>query len=157
LERLESRKVNSESGTFDISLFLQRMADDTDGQRKPGQNIVYRHEGPATVVADQNILRNVITNLLSNAIKYSEDQVTMRSMVKDGMLTIEVEDKGIGIPESAQSNIFGKFFRAGNAGHIQGTGLGLMIVKRYVELLGGSIGFVSTQDQGTCFTVKIPC
>lgn len=157
LERLESKKVSPECGAFDISQFLQRMADDTDDQRKPGQNIAYTHEGPTSVLTDQNILRNVITNLLSNGIKYSEQEINMRSMVKEGLLTIAIEDKGIGISESAQSNIFGKFFRAGNAAHIQGTGLGLMIVKRYVELLRGNIDFVSVQDQGTCFTVKIPC
>lgn len=67
-----------------------------------------------------------------------------------------MEDQGIGIPEAEQTHIFSRFFRAPNTGNIQGTGLGLNIVKRYVELLNGTISFISKLNQGTTFTVEFP-
>jgi len=67
-----------------------------------------------------------------------------------------VRDEGIGIPEEEQKNLFSKFFRARNVTSIQGTGLGLNIVKRHVELLNGTIKFISALDQGTTFTLNFP-
>jgi len=64
--------------------------------------------------------------------------------------------QGIGIPEDEQKHLFDKFFRARNTGETQGTGLGLTIVKRYVELLGDTVGFVSKEHQGTTFSITIP-
>ena len=69
---------------------------------------------------------------------------------------LEVIDKGIGIPNEEQNKLFSQFFRAKNASHIRGIGLGLNIVKHYVLSLGGSIGCVSLRDKGTTFTVKLP-
>jgi signal transduction histidine kinase len=79
-------------------------------------------------------------------------------MVKeqDDQAIFSVRDEGIGIPRDAQKELFGKFFRASNAYTIQGTGLGLNIVKKYVELLDGHISFESEENQGSTFTVVIP-
>ena len=71
-------------------------------------------------------------------------------------MVITVQDNGIGIPEEEQKYLYNKFFRAKNTGSVQGTGLGLTIVKRYVELMGGSVSFQSKAGEGTTFTIKIP-
>ena len=68
----------------------------------------------------------------------------------------DVRDEGIGIPHEDQKHMFDRFFRASNSGNVQGTGLGLNIVKRYIDLLGGSISFSSEHGKGTIFNVIIP-
>jgi signal transduction histidine kinase len=82
--------------------------------------------------------------------------VEVGSTVTDNTATIEVKDKGIGIPEEDQEHLFSSFFRGKNALNIQGTGLGLHIVKRYTELIGGSIHLKSVLEEGTTITVTIP-
>lgn len=76
--------------------------------------------------------------------------------VHKDLVSIRVKDEGIGIPEEEQENLFTKFFRAKNATNIPGTGLGLNIVKKYVELLDGNISFISKHQEGTTFTIEFP-
>jgi signal transduction histidine kinase len=95
-------------------------------------------------------------NLLSNAIKYSNAAIDLNTVVGNNKLILSISDKGIGIPEEEQQNLFVRFFRAKNAENIQGTGLGLSIVQRYLELLNGTIEFSSKLDQGSTFIVKLP-
>jgi signal transduction histidine kinase len=76
--------------------------------------------------------------------------------LENNTLKIVVTDFGIGIPQNEQKNLFDRFFRAENAVNIQGTGLGLNIVKNYLDLLDGRINFTSEQNKGTVFTVEIP-
>jgi len=68
----------------------------------------------------------------------------------------EVEDQGIGIPQSDQAHVFERFFRAHNAGNAQGTGLGLNIVSKYIDLMKGKIWFESNPGEGTTFYVTLP-
>lgn len=107
---------------------------------------------------DKQILKNIIYNLLSNACKYSDagKQIFCRLLVMDNILHIEIEDQGIGIPEEDQQHLFERFFRANNVENIQGTGLGLNIVKQYLGLLDGNISFSSRPGQGTIFRINIP-
>lgn len=72
------------------------------------------------------------------------------------MIELRVRDYGIGIPDKDQPHLFERFFRAKNAMNIEGTGLGLNIVKKYVELMHGSISFTSTLGEGTEFIIRIP-
>jgi signal transduction histidine kinase len=104
------------------------------------------------------MLTNTITNLVTNAIKYSPEgrPVILRTAVDDGCLRIAVIDKGMGIPPADQAHLFEPFFRAQNVLTIQGTGLGLNLVKRYLDLMGGEISFTSTPKEGTTFNVRIP-
>jgi PAS domain S-box-containing protein len=110
------------------------------------------------VLIDPKLLRHILFNLISNGIKYSPSgkSVTITAELRSDELTISVQDQGIGIPEEDQKHLFTRFFRGRNAGHIPGTGLGLHIVARHVELMNGSVTFLSNENQGTTFTLRFP-
>ena len=126
--------------------------------KKKQQEIIFEYNGPEEVYQEKKSLRNVLLNLLSNAIKYSPEgkNIYISAEIINEQVTLTVRDKGIGIPLEALKNLFDKFIRARNAVNIQGTGLGLNIVKRYVELLDGTISFDSKENVGSSFTVQIP-
>jgi len=159
LEKLEQGKVESHNSEFNFREFIEDAIEEMHGMsKKKQQEIHLQYDGPEQVYQDKKILRNVLLNLLSNAIKYSPEGKTIfiSSEIKDERVNLAVKDEGIGIPLEAQKNLFDKFFRARNAVNIQGTGLGLNIVKRYVELLDGIISFNSIENAGTVFTVSFP-
>ncbi|MDA9089424.1 PAS domain-containing sensor histidine kinase [Maribacter arcticus] len=156
LEKLEKGVVRVKKDTFDIIEFMHLLTDEMEAILKQKQHIHYSHEGNNLVVQNQKILHNILVNLLTNAIKYSETDVMLNTMNRNGELTVIVKDKGIGIPDQDQKNLFKRFFRAENVKDFQGTGLGLSIVKRYVELLNGSIEYVSALSQGSTFTIQLP-
>lgn len=159
LEKLEHGKVENTVSSFDLKKYLEDIVEEMEGLlKKKNQTIHYSHTGNTNVIQDKKIIRNVVLNLLSNAIKYSPDEMEIKlvSTIDNGFASIEVKDKGIGIPKEDQKHLFNRFFRAHNAGEIQGTGLGLNIVKKYVELLNGSINFVSHENKGTTFTLNFP-
>jgi signal transduction histidine kinase len=156
LGKLEEGKVNLNLEDVEIEVFLNEISEEIQSQAKLGQEISYKHSGKSKHWnLDKAILRNICNNLLSNAVKYSKEnsEIELLSIIKHDQLIIEVKDKGIGIPEDEQIHIFGRFFRAKNASNIQGTGLGLNIVKKYVELLQGEISFTSDEESGTSFKV----
>jgi len=107
---------------------------------------------------DEKLLRHILTNLLSNAVKYSPPggNVSLLLAEHDGEAVIEVGDQGIGIPLEDQAHLFESFHRASNVGNRQGTGLGLVIVKKAVELHGGTISIDSKVDAGTRISVRLP-
>jgi signal transduction histidine kinase len=107
---------------------------------------------------DRALLRRAIVNLLSNAIKYSPagGAVQLSLSMEDQLMMIRVADHGIGIPAVDQKHIFDGFHRASNVGTIQGTGLGLAMVKQVVDVHGGSIECESELNRGTTFTIKFP-
>jgi signal transduction histidine kinase len=74
----------------------------------------------------------------------------------DDRFVLTVKDNGIGIPENEQKHLFERFYRANNAANIQGTGIGLNIIKKYIELLNGNITFTSKLNEGTTFTINLP-
>ena len=111
-----------------------------------------------TVCMDEKMLRHIINNLLSNAIKYSpnSDKVIFDLICQPQQAILRFQDFGIGIPIAEQNQLFESFYRAENVGSIPGTGLGLPIVKRSVDLHGGTITFDSKINVGTTFTVTLP-
>ena len=158
-EQLESGAIEKGVALFSLPVFMDEVMADMDGMLdKKNQRIMYRHEGADMVIQSNKILRNVLLNLLSNASKYSPEgkQIQLTSSVAGDQIVITVKDNGIGIPEEDQEKLFTGFFRASNVDHVQGTGLGLSIVKKYVELMGGCISFVSKLNRGTTFTVDLP-
>lgn len=109
---------------------------------------------------DKNLFEAMIQNIISNAIDYTDISGTVGvSAKKEGeYLTISVSDTGIGIPIQDKDRIFEKLYRAENATTIKpdGNGLGLYITKKFLDLIGGSISFISEEHKGSTFTVKIP-
>ncbi|MEZ4950230.1 MAG: sensor histidine kinase [Saprospiraceae bacterium] len=107
---------------------------------------------------DKRHLKNILFNLLSNAIKYSDEgkSIILKTYAKNHQVIFEVIDQGMGIPEEDQKHLFTRFFRAHNAINIQGTGLGLNIVKRYVDMFSGEIEFESASGKGSTFRVILP-
>ena len=156
LDKLEQGMMDVRKSDFNLKEFSEDLVEKFQQTVKNGQKINYIHEGTGQIYLDDKILRNIMTNLISNAIKYSPEgaEIDVETNVSEHGISILVKDHGIGIPEQEQKHIFGKFFRARNAFNIQGTGLGLNIVKKYVELLDGKISFTSNKFQGTSFVVE---
>lgn len=120
---------------------------------------IYHYDQNITLFQDQNMLRSILINLFSNAVKYSEDEdseIIFESKKVGRNIVITVQDFGIGIPHEDQKYLFGCFFRAKNVHNIKGTGLGLNIVKRYLDLMKGTINFISNENEGSTFTITLP-
>lgn len=159
LSKLEEGKIDTHPVTFSLSVFCAEVLDEIQGLLKTGQYIQHNHDDwDREITMDKKLLKNIFFNLLSNAIKYSEEGARIDCLLKveDGHLSIQVTDYGIGIPEDEQQHLFTRFFRARNVENIQGTGLGLNIVKRYVEIMQGKVTFESRLGTGTTFYVSIP-
>lgn len=159
LDKLEEGKVDIHYQEFEIGPFLKEVAEDVEGMTKKDQVIVCHASEGEVINSDKSILRNILHNLLSNAIKYSPENstITLSGEVEDDILTISVQDQGMGIPESEQKHLFERFFRAKNVLNIEGTGLGLSIIKKYVDLLGGTISLRSEEGKGTECNLHLPC
>lgn len=158
LERIEQGLITVAPVEFDIVHHCIEQIEELRTLAKPGQSIDYDHSGDErSVTTDRNMLGHVISNLVTNAVKYSPEgkPIQLRTRIADGILHVEVADQGMGIPAADQQHLFERFFRGSNAMTIQGTGLGLNIVKRYLDLLGGSITFAS-KPGSTVFTVTLP-
>ncbi len=157
-EKLEEGKVNLRKEDVDLQLLAQEVLNDIQGILKNGQQVDYSHQGETIAHLDKLMTRNIFLNLVSNAIKFSgEDSViVLRTEISPDEVYISVADQGIGIPEEEQVHLFERFFRARNVTNIQGTGLGLNIVAKYLESMKGSIDFKSVLNKGTVFEVRIP-
>lgn len=158
LDKLEEGKVVVHNSPMNILTFMEESIEDMEGQKKVEQRIVHTHTGSTDINMDKTLLRHICNNLLSNALKYSGEGsiVDVITIVDNNMLTLSVKDQGIGIPQEEQIYLFQRFFRAQNATEIQGTGLGLNIIKKYIDLINGEIKFTSKLNKGTTFTVLLP-
>lgn len=159
LSRLEEGKIEPKPKYFDFGVFCKGTIEDMNNLLKKGQTIKHLHEGENfQAYLDPKMFKNILFNLISNAIKYSgEDQpIECRTSYDGAILKISVRDRGMGIPIEDQPHLFSRFYRARNVENIQGTGLGLNIVKGYLELMGGQIQFESHIGEGTTFFVTIP-
>ncbi len=157
LSKLEEGRVEVHLSELNLDLLCHEVIEDTKGLLKSQQIITHKVIGDNPhVIVDERILRNILFNLISNAIKYSDKDISCQISFEKDYYQFEIQDQGIGIPLEDQKHLFTRFFRAGNVTNIQGTGLGLNIVKRYVDILGGEISFISEHEVGTTFKVKIP-
>jgi PAS domain S-box-containing protein len=158
LSKLEEGIIQNQPEHFDIDAFIHQLTEEIAGTLKKDQKIVHVHNGNTMVELDKQLLKNILINLLSNAIKYSPEGevIAVSSYSGNETLTIEIKDNGIGIPEEDHPLLFERFFRAHNAGTVQGTGLGLNIVKKYMELMKGEISFTSKLNEGTTFKIGFP-
>ena len=159
LSKLEEGKVLSHPVEFMFNDFCNDLLDDILPILKPGQKVISPTDNLKTVLfLDHKLLKNILLNLFSNAIKYSEQgkSIYFEFSMDEKSLYFSIRDEGIGIPSEEQEHLFTRFFRAHNVENIQGTGLGLTIVKRYLELMDGSIHFESHLGVGTIFKISLP-
>ncbi len=162
LSKLEEGRIEVKWEEVPLGSFLQSLIEELESHLKAGQVFVCEVQTPPgkTWLTDPQLFRNIVFNLCSNAIKYSPEgkpiYVQLLEDEKSRSLLLRIRDEGMGIPVEDQEHLFTRFFRARNATHIQGTGLGLNIVRRYVHLLGGEITFQSEEGKGTEFCVSLP-
>lgn len=158
LEKVEAGKVYVSINEFNAKELFKELVEQHQEITKTDQRIYYDYQGEELLESDQNMLRIIISNLFSNAIKYSNEgrNIWVKVNLTSDALTFSVKDEGIGIPEAEQSGLFERFFRAKNAINFEGTGLGLNIVSKYLQLLEGTIHFESKPNEGTTFNIEIP-
>ena len=157
--KLEEGKVEIIREQVHVRELFTDIAEEIKLMLKPGQKIEMDCHGALQhIFTDSRMLRNILFNLLSNASKYSEPgkRITLSCSYSATDIIVGIQDEGIGIPEEDQRHLFERFFRASNTINIQGTGLGLNIVKRYLDLLNGSISFTSEYGKGSTFTIQLP-
>jgi len=160
--RLEEGQVVAQPARLDLPTLLAEATAEVQSLLKTGQTITAEitsePDCPDPLHLDGSLLRKILVNLLSNALKYSDENsaVAVRAVCQPQRLTLSVQDHGLGISEADQAHLFERFFRARNVAALQGTGLGLYIVARYVELLGGTITLASILHQGTTVTLSLP-
>lgn len=153
--KIEDGKVVTHYSVFNVQELITNLCGELQAIAKKTQQISYRHTGDTEVYLDITLLRNIFINLLSNAIKFSAEDgvIEVNSDVNASDIIFEVKDQGMGISKEDQEHLFERFFRAKNATNIQGTGLGLHIVGKYVELMDGHIECKSELEKGTTFTI----
>jgi PAS domain S-box-containing protein len=158
IDKLEQGKINITTSRINLLEFVEEAIDDMAGLQKKNQKILHEHTGEHEVEADKMMLKNIFNNLLSNAVKYSpeESTINVETRINDEQFIIVVKDHGMGVPAEDQNHLFERFFRAQNVSDVQGTGLGLNIIKKYVEIVGGTITFSSVEGKGSTFTVSLP-
>ncbi|PWU09480.1 MAG: hypothetical protein C5B50_27265 [Verrucomicrobia bacterium] len=159
LGRVEAGKTEFRPSEFELNAFCKRVGDEIQtatSNRCPVK--VEARRISRTAFGDENLLRHILTNLLSNAVKYSPEgaPVTLRVARQGTNAVLSVIDKGCGIPKADQDRLFQAFHRGANVRHVPGTGLGLVIVKRCLELHGGEISCKSADGAGTTFSVTLP-
>ncbi|HEX8659210.1 MAG TPA: PAS domain-containing sensor histidine kinase [Hymenobacter sp.] len=156
--RIEEGKVEARPAWLDLPALLHETVADVQGLRKHGQEIEQDVHCPEELWLDASLLRKILVNLLSNALKYSGENsvVRLRAVSAGGQLTLSVQDQGVGISEEDQARLFERFFRARNVTNVPGTGLGLYIIAKYLELMNGTIALQSALGEGTTVTITIP-
>jgi len=159
LSKAQGGKLDISLKSFDLRYFCERVWEDMIevNQQKHQCRFEFLANTPQ-IVADEHLLQQILVNLLSNAFKYTpvEGNIQFKIASDDQYIIFYISDSGYGIPENDQKHLFEPFYRGANVKTIQGTGLGLMIVKTYVEIHQGNIVVETKEGVGTTFTVKIP-
>ncbi len=163
VSRINQGRTGEEAERVNIAELLNSVVTAMRGAIEEKKLQLHWHEPkepmPSLFVTKKHLFE-VFENIVANAICYSRDHGAIDISLKKEKewIVVSIADTGIGIPEEDQPKIFSKFFRAGNAiqHFTDGTGLGLVVVKSYVEENGGTVSFASEKDKGTTFTVRLP-
>lgn len=155
---LESGKMTLTFVPCDIAEVIRNVCNERLDMAPTHKITVNIDEGLPKMVADEKLIHQIMVNLVSNAVKYSPRTplVEVRAFREMGMLVIKVTDHGVGIPEDELPRIFTRYFRASTSGGIPGSGMGLSLVKLFVEMHGGNVTLQSKVGIGTTITVHIP-
>lgn len=154
--KIEEGKIQVRLSSFDIRQHVLSIMDEVKNNLKKRQQLFYKHYGASDVLLDSSLLKHIILNLISNASKFSSEgsPIEIYSSCNSQCITLSVKDHGIGISREDQQHLMERFFRGANASNIQGTGLGLHIVSKYVELMDGTIVCKSELEKGTELIMK---
>jgi PAS domain S-box-containing protein len=158
LGKLEEGKVTVIISSFAVKEFIDDIIEEMKAIQKKGQQIICTYSGEENFTTDKRLLKNILINLFSNALKFSPENgsVWVNTENVNLNLSFEIKDEGVGIPEEDQEHLFATFFRGKNVINIEGTGLGLPIVKRYLDLLNGQIFLKSKLGKGTTVNFVLP-
>lgn len=159
IKKVEAKELKLSPVLLDLTEFCREFTEDL--QQTPGQQhlITFTSQGEGSGVRiDHRLLRHVLTNLMVNAIKYSPvgSEVKLDLVYQENQVSFRIQDFGIGIPQADQELLFKTFHRGSNVGAVSGCGLGLLIVKQCLDLLGGEISLESEVGVGTTVTVTLP-
>ena len=144
---------------FDLRELCQKIVEEhklnADKEKEISLNYISRKH---VVKLDERLFSEILNNLISNSVKYTnaDGKIEINVQIKDNEIEFSVKDDGIGIPAEEQNTIFEPFSRGSDVSGIEGSGLGLTIVKNAVELHNGKIECTSMKDTGTIFTVRLP-
>jgi len=158
LGKLNEGRADKKIEPVNINEAIRETIEEMKPMLKKEQQIMVECLPDCKANTDKKLLHNILVNLISNAIKFSGEgkKIVLEAKKQEDKIMISIADEGIGIGVDDQEHLFTSFFRAGNALNIQGTGLGLHIVKRYVDLLGGELGLTSELNKGTTIVFSIP-
>ncbi|KJH70902.1 hybrid sensor histidine kinase/response regulator [Aliterella atlantica] len=157
--KVEAGKLEIQPTLVEIESFCNDLLEEVKLNVDGSHQLIFTSEGRCTnAYIDKKILRHILYNLIANAIKYSPpgSKVCLEVFCCEEGFVFKVKDNGIGIPLENQKHLFESFYRADNARNISGTGLGLFIVKKYVDISGGNISVESEIGVGSTFTVTLP-
>lgn len=158
VSRIEKGKITNSPIEINLKDFCINLVEQHETQLKKNQKIGLKFFAEEQFVIDPKLLKHMLSNLLSNAIKYSHEngKIELTALDQNDELIFKVSDNGLGIPKKELNLIFEQFKRSSKTTEIQGTGLGLYIVKTSVDMLNGKIEVESTEDEGSTFTIKLP-
>lgn len=153
--RIEEGRIHVNYTRFDARKLVLSLIEETSCNLKKEQVIEYHHSGLDMVELDVSLLKHIIMNLVSNASKFSPEgsAIIINSVCSEDQFMVSVKDQGIGISPEDQKHLMERFFRGANVTNIQGTGLGLHIVSKYAELMGGTLTCYSELHHGSEFTI----
>ncbi|MEB3295838.1 MAG: ATP-binding protein [Synechococcales bacterium] len=157
--RAEAGKLQYQPETLELASFCLNLVEDVMLANHQTHTIQFSsHSDQAYAYLDEKLIYSILSNLLSNAMKYSP-QGSLIQLILEGnshLVSFQVQDQGIGIPAEDLEHLYDPFYRGRNVNAIAGTGLGLAVVKKCVELHHGTLQVSSQEGQGTTFTLQIP-
>jgi PAS domain S-box-containing protein len=158
LDKLDEGKVQVVPEPVELNEFLEEVVEEMKAFTRNGQQIIVSCESNGVFKSDKKLLKSILINLLSNASKFSAEgaAIWVKAEHRNNKLTLSIKDEGIGIAEEDLPYMFSSFYRGRNAVNIQGTGLGLHLVKRYLELMNGTVSLESKLHEGTTISLELP-
>ena len=157
ITKVESGKIQIKRTVFDFTALVKKIQTEIYSPWNDGRTLKVSFSGvPYQISADHSMMSNILINIINNAFKYSIGKMSPCLSVKftKKYLELKLEDKGIGISKEDMKRVFEPFTRGKNVGDIEGTGIGLMVVKLFVEKNNGTLQIKSEQDQGTTILIK---
>ncbi|MAX81194.1 MAG: hypothetical protein CL843_13600 [Crocinitomicaceae bacterium] len=159
LGKLDANQTRLETEQVDVNELLRKLIRNHFNPLSDGRKLIFKQAKKELIIeADLNLINHAFSNVISNAEKYSEGKPAPEITIKKekAWAVIHVKDYGIGIPQKDIDKLFQSFYRASNSTKYQGTGLGLVIVKQFVELNNGKVSVISEEGKGTEVTIKLP-